>query len=135
MSYPRNVEAQVLSWRFQKAPGHFGMALRLLGARRAAKVYSDRWVQLSAAFTATPRRRAPVVVDLAPRDPRLPPAGTTLERLWGNAVHQVTVGDRSFAYQGLEYGSLSAVAKAITGEPTMNGFAFFGLDRRQRRVG
>lgn len=61
------------------------------------------------------------------RDPRLPRPGTILTRLYKDAIIQVTVGDSTFEYEGLEYPSLSAVAKAVTGSH-MNGFRFFKLD-------
>jgi Protein of unknown function (DUF2924) len=47
-----------------------------------------------------------------------------------NGVHQrVMVLDEGFAWNGKTYGSLSAVAKAITGT-NWNGQRFFGLDRK-----
>jgi Protein of unknown function (DUF2924) len=47
-----------------------------------------------------------------------------------NGVHQrVMVLDEGFAWNGKSFGSLSAVAKAITGT-NWNGQRFFGLDRK-----
>ena len=70
--------------------------------------------------------------ELKPRDPRLPPAGTLLEREHAGVVHQVSVGDDDFEYQGERYSSLSQVARAITGTP-WNGFLFFHLGTRGDR--
>jgi hypothetical protein len=47
-----------------------------------------------------------------------------------NGVHQrVMVLDEGFAWNGKSFGSLSAVAKAMTGT-NWNGQRFFGLDRK-----
>lgn len=59
-------------------------------------------------------------------DPRLPPPGTLLTRKYKGQVLQVQVLAQGFEFQGQVYGSLSAVAKAITGSHC-NGFAFFNL--------
>jgi hypothetical protein len=60
------------------------------------------------------------------RDPRLPPAGTVVERSYRGQMVRVTVLANGFAYQGQEYGSLSAIAQRATGT-RWNGFHFFGL--------
>jgi Protein of unknown function (DUF2924) len=78
-----------------------------------------------------------VAIDLeAGREPSLPyPAeqrlkpGVVIMREH-NGVHQrVMVLDEGFAWNGKSFGSLSAVAKAITGT-NWNGQRFFGLDRK-----
>jgi hypothetical protein len=61
-----------------------------------------------------------------PRDPRLPVAGTLLRRTYHGLEHVVTVLDVGFLYNGTKYGSLSAIAREITGT-RWNGFGFFGL--------
>lgn len=58
------------------------------------------------------------------RDVRLPAPGTLLRRMHKGVRHEVTVLDDGFAYDGETYGSLSTVAKVITGT-TWNGFGFF----------
>jgi hypothetical protein len=59
-------------------------------------------------------------------DDRLPPPGTILTRAYkGDTVH-VQVLSNGFEYDGQVYGSLSAVAKAITGSHC-NGYLFFRL--------
>ncbi len=60
-----------------------------------------------------------------PGDTLLP--GTLLVREWNGERHEVIVlEDGGFAYRGMPYRSLSAVARAITGTQ-WNGPAFFGL--------
>ena len=60
-----------------------------------------------------------------------PIAGTRLIREWQGVEHCVTVLDDGFEYQGRPFGSLSAVARAITGTQ-WNGWTFFGLKNRGR---
>ena len=59
-------------------------------------------------------------------DDRLPPPGTVLTRKYKGQVLQVQVLDQGFEYDGSVYGSLSAVAKAITGSHC-NGYYFFRM--------
>ena len=72
------------------------------------------------------------------RSPRLRVAstnlrpGTVIIRQWRGAEHTVTVLADGFQHRGTVYGSLSQVAREITGTH-WNGPAFFGLRRRQRR--
>src|SRR5205807_9260543 len=62
----------------------------------------------------------------APPDPRLPPPGSVLTRPYKGRQLQVQVLADGFAFEGLVYKSLSAVAKAVTGSHC-NGFLFFRL--------
>ncbi len=67
----------------------------------------------------------------APRDPRLPGAGTILAKQRGKETHEVTVLADGFEYKGEKYRSLSKIARLITGV-SWNGFAFFGLTTREQ---
>lgn len=60
------------------------------------------------------------------RDPRMPAAGTILERTHHGVVHKVKVLDDGFEYKGAKHASLSGLAKLITGA-VWNGWAWFGL--------
>ena len=53
-------------------------------------------------------------------------AGALLVREWNGRLERVTVLDKGFAWNGETYGSLSQVAKAMTGT-SWNGHRFFGL--------
>ena len=58
-------------------------------------------------------------------------AGMRLVREWQGRVHVVTVSeDQVIRWDGREWGSLSEVARAITGT-RWSGPAFFGLKKRQ----
>jgi hypothetical protein len=63
--------------------------------------------------------------------PRIKP-GARLVRSWQGATHIVEVLAEGFEWQGNRYGSLSAIAKAITGT-NWNGYVFFGVKRRPAR--
>jgi len=52
--------------------------------------------------------------------------GTRLVRGWGGDTHVVTVVEGGFEYRGKRYGSLSEIARLITGT-RWSGPAFFGL--------
>ena len=59
-------------------------------------------------------------------------AGTRLVREWGGEAHVVTVGEDSrIRWRDREFGSLSEVARAITGT-RWSGPAFFGLKTKAR---
>jgi Protein of unknown function (DUF2924) len=62
----------------------------------------------------------------APTRERLPLPGKILTRLYKGQQLHVTILEQGFAFEGKVYGSLSAVAKAITGSHC-NGFLFFRL--------
>ncbi len=64
----------------------------------------------------------------AVRDRRIPPPGTVLLRSYKGHRIAVTVLEDGFEYEGQRYGSLTAIAKAVTGSH-WNGRHFFGLSR------
>ncbi len=55
-----------------------------------------------------------------------PLPGTRLAREWAGKRHEVIVCDKGIVYEGVTYGSLSEVARLITGQ-RWNGPRFFGL--------
>jgi hypothetical protein len=112
-------------WRLQaQSEGDLSERAR----QRAAEIAND----------ADLRRKAPVVravVADAPRkvlpfatgsQPRLPPPGSVITRLYKGANLQVTVLEGGFEFEGEVYKSLSAVAKKISGSHC-NGYLFFRL--------
>jgi hypothetical protein len=60
-------------------------------------------------------------------------SGTLLVREWHGAAHQVTVLDEGVVYHGKRYGSLSEVARLITGS-RWSGPLFFGLRKQAREA-
>jgi len=73
---------------------------------------------------------------IAKRPPRFEPirSGTVLVREHAGVLHRVTVAGDGFEWNGRIFGSLSAVARAITGV-NWSGRRFFGLDRGPREAG
>lgn len=67
------------------------------------------------------------------RDPRLPAAGTVIRRPYKGVTHEVKVLDDAFEYGGERHGSLSAIAKSISGQQT-NGFLWFALIPREGKT-
>jgi hypothetical protein len=57
--------------------------------------------------------------------PRIKP-GTRLIRVWQGKTHTVTALEDGFEWQGSRFGSLSEIARAITGT-RWNGLVFFGI--------
>ncbi len=108
-----------LAWRIQEQQegGLSPRALERIGL--LAPQAPARWHQR----LAKPKRDA-ARPETAVRDPRLPPAGTVLTRVYDGAEHKVKVLDQGFEYRGKRYRSLSQVAKLITHTP-WNGFTFF----------
>jgi len=58
-----------------------------------------------------------------------PPPGTVLVRVWHGSKHQVSVLEDGFLYRSKRYGSLSQIARTITGTQ-WSGPLFFGLKSR-----
>jgi hypothetical protein len=115
-----------IAWRLQElAEGNLSERAR----QRAAELACDADLRLN-----PPRAKAGETcpTEVQPRtrtlefetDPRLPPAGTIITRNYKGRLLKVQVLRSGFEYDGQVYGSLSAVAKAITGSHC-NGFLFF----------
>lgn len=63
------------------------------------------------------------------RDPRLPTAGTMLQRQYRDRSIAVKILADGFEYDGKTYDSLSSIASSVTGT-RWNGFSFFGLNKK-----
>jgi len=94
--------------------------------RRAATKDATAKDAAAHATTKPPRTpRAPTE-----RDPRLPKAGTVVQRAWHGKTYEVTVNESDFTFKGESYRSLSALARKITGAASINGVAWWGLAPR-----
>jgi Protein of unknown function (DUF2924) len=110
-----------IAWRLQaEAEGELSERAR----RRAADLANDSDVRLRAPHSFW--REIEGRTEAPNRDPRLPPAGTVLERVYQGQILRVTVLANGFEYHGKCYASLSAIAHRVTGT-RWNGFHFFGL--------
>ena len=119
-----------IAWRLQAlAEGDLSERAR----RRASELACDADLRLNPPRAALPETPA---TEAQPRtrtleyqtDSRLPPPGTILTRKYKGRVLQVQVLRSGFEYDGQVYGSLSAVARAITGSHC-NGFLFFRMSQ------
>jgi Protein of unknown function (DUF2924) len=123
----------LLQWRNNLAgsvPAHLPtwLLMRVLAYRLQAEAFGD--------LDRTLLRRLKSAEDPRPaRFANRPPAtregaelrpGATLAREWRGRFERVTVLNEGFAWNGVTYGSLSMIAKAITGA-SWNGHRFFGL--------
>lgn len=116
--------------------GHFGEAppgqskeilRRRLAWELQARVYGGlsaetkrKLKQLHERFVRNPDFTPSPILDLKP--------GTVLVREWQGVRHQVRVEHDGFEHAGQKYGSLSEIARAITGQ-RWSGPLFFGLKR------
>jgi hypothetical protein len=100
-----------LAYRFQEQR-HGGVSRTSKTLMRRATTAADQ-----------PAKPATMVRKLTP--------GTRLVRDWHGVGHTVIVLEDGFAYDGKQWPSLSAIAKAITGAH-WNGPRFFGLTERRK---
>ncbi len=112
----RELLASALAWQLQerKFGGLSGATKRKLRVMARAQERKKRSAQLPAAST-----------NLRP--------GTVISKQWRGAQHVVMVLADGFQHQGTVYGSLSRVAREITGT-RWNGPAFFGLRKGHGRT-
>jgi hypothetical protein len=135
------------------APAHLqrGLLAKLLAYRLQAQAFGDldrisaralaRWND-EAGQSQIGEKDAPVEAGVSAKNPsaanqRQPSAplilrtGTLLTREWEGRMETVMVVAGGFAWNGKTFGSLSAVAKAITGTK-WNGHRFFGVRPQDR---
>jgi hypothetical protein len=120
-----------IAWRLQSlAEGDLSDRAR----RRAAELANDADVRLSpprAKVTETAIRSKTTTLAMK-GDSRLPPPGTIITREYKGQMLGVTVLPQGFEFDGDVYKSLSAVAKASTGQHC-SGYYFFRLGREQSK--
>ena len=106
-----------------------GLAWQMQAMRDGGESQSDRrsWAAVEARRSAGATPRA-AISGVAPGGPD---AGTRLLRCWGGETYEVFVREGAVEWNGQSYGSLSAVARAITGS-RRNGPRFFGLREEGR---
>ena len=72
------------------------------------------------------------VASLRIRDARLPAPGAEFVKVYKGQEIRVRVLDDGFEWNGIPFPSLTALAKALTGQKFISGFLFFGLAKRKR---
>ncbi len=134
----KRVVLRELAWRVQarhlggldaRTRRLLGQAVRnsqRAGVNRGAKIESDK-PGGAVAVTDGGRKSRRVAREPAPSMP----ASTRLIRVWGNERHEVHVlKDGRFQYRQKVFGTLSEIARAITGT-RWSGPRFFGLTNRR----
>lgn len=119
-----------IAWRLQ-AQAEGGLTER--AQRRAMELANDCDIRLSPPTirrSSQNKKSLSSTDSVAEWDRRLPCAGTVLCRVYKGKEIRVKVQAKGIEYEGANYASLSAVAKAITGTHT-NGFLFFRLGKYQ----
>lgn len=128
-----------LKWRIQElAEGGLSQGA-LARIHQLGDQMPERWRMrqsqglVDAAAAPVPVAAPQVTQAVEPRDPRVPPAGTVLRRVFDGNTYEVMVCLEGFEYAGRQYKSLSAIATEIAGT-RWNGFLFFGLKKRGESV-
>ena len=121
-----------IAWRLQvQAEGDLSERAR----RRANELANDADLRLSPPWEKTVTETPDLPQMPAPRgkgDERVPPPGTIITRTYKGESLQVQVLPDGFEFEGDVYKSLSAVARAITGQHC-NGFHFFRMGKDASR--
>jgi hypothetical protein len=115
-----------IAWRLQaQAEGDLSERAR----RRAAELANDANLRLSPPKAARKTETSSMPAPARRSDPRLPPPGHVLVRVYRGQRIEVRFLSRGFQFNGMKYPCLSAVAKTITGSHC-NGYLFFRLGRQ-----
>ncbi len=122
-----------LAWRIQElAEGGLSQSA-LARIQQLGDQLPERWRMRLGQPEGAPQPladAAPVVQALEPRDPRVPPVGTVLRRVFDGKTHEVTVCARGLRIRGASGTRRSRRCERITGTP-WNGFLFFGSEARE----
>ena len=107
------------------------------GALQSGLIYEAQVVRHRGLKTGARRKLERIAAKIAKNpdapvfDATKPAPGTRLIREWRGKRHHVEVLENSFAYEGAVYGSLSEIAREITGAH-WSGPRFFGLKNRRK---
>jgi hypothetical protein len=118
-----------IAWRMQSnVEGDISKRAR----NRALEIANDADLRMSPPPDAPkpkaqPQRTVTSKVSIE-HDDRLPPPGSQLKRTYKGQLYICTVREDGFEYEGEFFKSLTAVAKAITGQHC-SGYAFFKLGK------
>lgn len=66
------------------------------------------------------------------RDPRLPAPGTAITKVYKGRELRVVVREDGLELDGTMYPTATALAKAVTGSKSINGWLFLGVAKRKR---
>lgn len=98
------------------------------GAKRAAKSKTTKQpAALAKAAKAPKQETGPIPARMA--DPRIPPIGSTLTRVYKGKTITVEIKADGFWHDGTRYNSLSAIATKLADGTPKNGLLWFGLNK------
>ncbi len=117
-----------IAWRMQAMAGG---TLSERARQRAAELANDADVRMSPPRAKPPEHTKAAVAPFT-GDNRVPPPGSIITRTYKGQLLKIMVLADGFDFEGARYKSLSAVAKAITGQHC-NGFLFFQLGKEGGR--
>ena len=107
------------------------LLIRVLAFRLQADAFGDH--------SPAVKRKLTHLASILAKDPKAPlfptpslKPGIVLTREWKGVVHKVLVQHQGFLYAEKSYGSLSDIARAITGTQ-WSGPRFFGIEQRVRQ--
>jgi hypothetical protein len=113
-----------IAWRIQ-ALAEGGLSDR--ARRRALEIANDADLRVTAPRNYNGKAAARAVTRrVVATDPRLPPPGQSLSRVWQGQTVVVRIRPEAFEYNGRFYKSLSAIAREVTGTK-WNGYLFFNI--------
>ena len=110
-----------LAWAIQ-AKEYGGLSALAQRRLEELSVHAEAWMPLG-------KRAFRGLASEATPGPRQPEPGAMLTRRYRGRTIVVTVRQDGYEYEGKIYGSLTAVAKAVTSGSHQSGNAFFGLAR------
>jgi len=114
-----------LAWRIQELQ-HGGLSD--VAKDRIDKLAPDftRARTLAAASTTLPGEHR------LHRDPRIPSPGTLIVKAYKGRELRVAVREDGLELDGTMYATATALAKAVTGSKSINGWLFLGITKRKR---
>ncbi len=96
---------------------------------RLVRALAARGTAPAQATTSTPTTPTRSPRPTKARDPRLPKAGATLQRVFKGKTYEVVVEHDGFRHAGKHRKSLTAIAREVTGYPAISGPLFWGLTK------
>lgn len=132
---PRSLLCRVMAYRLQAdvygdLDPKTKRTLERLGEQSDAGKSAEPPASGGDADSVTPQTRASVTAKIAREAPMVLKSGAVLSREWRGKMERVVALEERYSWNGKSFGSLSAVAFAITGTKWNGPRFFFGSKRR-----
>ena len=120
-----------LAWEIQaRARGGLSDSAQARIEQLGQEAFDHATSRRQRAHDADPPAPQPKVTQI--RDRHLSP-GTVISKIYKGRELTVVVRDDGFEFDGRMFGSLTAIAKEVTGSRSINGKLFWGITQRTRR--